>query len=328
MAKPVTFHPTIIPRLDPEYAAFHNEHIIHLPQVHELPWNPLIRKTQLIPGSSEPLPVGRVEDFDLSRCRVRVFTPEEPQPARGWPILVFFHGGGWTLGNINTGNAFCTNMCKNAKCVVVSVDYRLAPENPYPEAMEDAVEALQWVWEQGASILGIDTKRIAVGESCSGGNLAAVLTHKAAQLYPPIPLIFQLLIVPVTDNTASASGIPHASWRENKHAPWLTPARMLWFRRQYLPHEQTRARWDASPLLAQDEMFSKVPKAWIAVAELDILRDEGIAYGNKLLTAGVPAQINTYKGAPHLIMAMDGTYRLIYDDHPCALTLFTILRSG
>lgn len=75
-------------------------------------------------------------------------------------------------------------------------------------------------------------------------------------------------------------------------------------------------------------MFSKVPKAWIAVAELDILRDEGIAYGNKLLAAGVPANINTYKGAPHPIMAMDGTYRPIYDDHPCVLNLFTILRSG
>lgn len=168
-----------------------------------------------------------------------------------------------------------------------------------------------------------------IAEACSGGNLAAVLTHKAAQLYPPIPLTFQLLIVPVTDNTASASGIPHASWRENKHAPWLTPARMLWFRRQYLPHESNRARWDASPLLAQDEMFHKVPKAWIAVAELDILRDEGIAYGNKLLTAGVPTKIHTYKGAPHPIMAMDGTYRLINDDiHPCILNSFTILHSG
>lgn len=87
------FHPSIIPRLDPEYAAFHNEHFIHLPQVHELPWDPSIRNTQVIPGSSEPLPVGRVEDFDLSRCRVRVFTPEEPQPEPGWPVLVFFHGG-------------------------------------------------------------------------------------------------------------------------------------------------------------------------------------------------------------------------------------------
>jgi acetyl esterase/lipase len=214
-------------------------------------------------------------------------------------------------------------------CVVVSVDYRLAPENPYPEAVEDAIEALQWVWEKGAFILGIDTKRIAVGgtsrhvalrqknyhemliaHAYSGGNLAAVLAHKAAQLYPPIPLTFQLLIVPVTDNTASASGVPHASWRENEHSPWLTPERMLWFRRQYLPHEPTWARWDASPLLAYDEMFQNVPRAWIAVAELDILRDEGIAYGKRLQMAGVPAEIKTYKGAPHPIMAMDGTYCL------------------
>ena len=93
MTMPVTLHPSIIPRLDPEYATFHNEHIIHLPRAHELPWDPSIRETQVIPGCSEPLPVGRVEDFDLSRCRVRVFTPEEPQPESGWPVLVFFHGG-------------------------------------------------------------------------------------------------------------------------------------------------------------------------------------------------------------------------------------------
>jgi acetyl esterase/lipase len=152
--------------------------------------------------------------------------------------------------------------------------------------------------------------RMLMADIYSGGNLAAVLTHKAAQLFPPIPLIFQLLIVPVTDNTASASGVPHASWRENEHTPYLTPKRMLWFRRQYLPHEPTWARWDASPLLAQDEMFHRVPKAWIAVAELDILRDEGIAYGRKLQTAGIPTEIKTYEGAPHPIMAMDGTYCL------------------
>jgi len=149
---------------------------------------------------------------------------------------------------------------------------------------------------------------ILTAHACSGGNLAAVLAHKAAQLYPPIPLTFQLLIVPVTDNTASASGVPHASWRENENTPWLTPERMLWFRRQYLPHEPTWARWDASPLLAHAEMFRNVPRAWIAVTELDILRDEGIAYGKKLQMAGVPAEIKTYKGAPHPIMAMDGTY--------------------
>ena len=138
--------------------------------------------------------------------------------------------------------------------------------------------------------------------------MAAVLTHKAVQLYPPIPLIFQLLIVPVTDNTASASGVPHASWHENRHTPWLSPARMLWFRNQYLPQESTWARWDASPLLAQDEMFRRVPRAWIGVTELDILRDEGISYGNKLLKAGVPAEIKIYRAAPHPVIAMDGTY--------------------
>ncbi|KAI9444773.1 alpha/beta hydrolase fold-domain-containing protein [Lactarius indigo] len=288
-----TLHPSIILRLDPEYTNY--------------PGTPQSANMPHVPGSSAPLPVGRVEDHQLSRCKVRVFTPEGPRPQRGWPVFIFFHGGGWTLGNINSENAFCTNMCKGAECVVVSVDYRLAPENPYPEAVEDAIEALQWVWVQGASTLGTDTKRIAVGGASSGGNLAAVLTHKAAQLYPPIPLIFQLLIVPVTDNTASASGVPHASWRENRHTPWLSPARMLWFRRQYLPQESTWARWDASPLLAQDEMFRRVPRAWIAVMELDILRDEGISYGKKLLKAGVPAEIKTYRAAPHPIMAMDGT---------------------
>jgi acetyl esterase/lipase len=105
---------------------------------------------------------------------------------------------------------------------------------------------------------------------------------------------------------------------------------MLWFRRQYLPQEATKARWDASPLLAQVEMFRRVPKAWIAVTELDILRDEGIAYGKKLLTAGVPAEIKTYKGAPHPIMVMDGTYHLANGSavHPCVLNIFAILRPG
>lgn len=93
MAKSLTLHPSIIPRLDPEYAAFHNEHIVHLPQVHELPWDPSIRNTQVVPGSSEPLPVAKVEDFELSRCQVRVFTPEESRPEPGWPVLIFFHGG-------------------------------------------------------------------------------------------------------------------------------------------------------------------------------------------------------------------------------------------
>jgi acetyl esterase/lipase len=124
----------------------------------------------------------------------------------------------------------------------------------------------------------------------------------------PHPLVLQLLIVPVTDNTSTdTSPSPHASWQTNKHTPWLSPARMLWFRNNYLPHESQRSEWLASPLLAPDELIKGAPKkCWVGVAELDILRDEGLAFASRLEKAGVSAQVVVYEGAPHPIMAMDG----------------------
>lgn len=140
----------------------------------------------------------------------------------------------------------------------------------------------------------------------SGGNLATILALKAAELQPPIPLVVQLLIVPVTDNTASLE--TYKSWSENQLTPWLSPERMLWFRHNYLPNKKDWTNWDASPFFAPDELVSKTPKAWIGVGELDILRDEGIRYGEKLSKAGVEVETEVYKGAPHPIMAMDGKY--------------------
>ena len=140
--------------------------------------------------------------------------------------------------------------------------------------------------------------------SSSGGNLAAILALKAAQLQPPIPLVFQLLIVPVTDNTASVE--TYKSWTENQLAPWLSPERMLWFRHNYLPNQEDWSKWDASPYLAPDDLLSKTPKAWIGVAELDILRDEAVQYGAKMSKVGIEVEIDVYKGAPHPIMVMDG----------------------
>jgi acetyl esterase/lipase len=122
---------------------------------------------------------------------------------------------------------------------------------------------------------------------------------------PPIPLAFQLLVVPVIDNTATVSG-PYASWSENEHTPWLSPARMVWFRNNYLPEGIDRTKWDNSPIFAPDGLLEKLPAAWLGLCELDILRDEGLAYGRKLQEAGVPVEMNTYPGAPHPIMAMDG----------------------
>ena len=146
--------------------------------------------------------------------------------------------------------------------------------------------------------------------SSSGGNLAAIGSLKASQLDPPIPIVFQLLIVPVTDNTASETNDRQKSWKENEKTPWLGPERMHWFVNNYLPNKEDWTKWDASPIFAPDELAAKSPKTWIAVCEMDILRDEGIAYGEKLKKLGVEVETKVYKGAPHPIMAMDGYVQL------------------
>jgi len=223
-------------------------------------------------------------------------------------VFIFFHGGGWTLGNISSETSLATNMAVRANCVVISVDYRLAPENPYPAAVEDAIDSLGWVVQNGKQELNINTSRVAVGGSSSGGNLAAILALKAAECTPPIPLIFQLLIVPVTDNTASAA--PGGLWATNQHTPWLGPDRMMWFRRNYLPREEDWTKWDASPIFAPRELLAKVPKAWIALTELDILMEEGRRYGERIRAEGVEVETKVYEGAPHPIMGMDGVLQI------------------
>lgn len=141
--------------------------------------------------------------------------------------------------------------------------------------------------------------------------MAAILTHKAALANPPIPLVFQLLVVPVTDNTASPTDTRYPSWQECANTLALVPKKMLWFKNNYSPNPEDWTKWDNSPIFAPEETFKKAPPAWIGVAELDILRDEGLAYGEKLKKAGVPVETKVYKGAPHPIMAMDGAYSII-----------------
>ncbi|KAF9229248.1 hypothetical protein BS17DRAFT_798842 [Gyrodon lividus] len=298
--------PEILSRLDPEYVEFHNKYIAHLPAPHTLPWDPNIRNKETVPGAAEILEVGSVKDYDLSKTKVRVFTPEGTAPESGWPVYCWYHGGGWTLGSISAENAFCSRICKGAKCVVATVDYRLAPEHPYPAAVEDSLETLQWVYEKGPSLLGIDPVRIALGGSSAGGNLAAIISMKAAQLTPPIPLVVAQMIVPVTDNTAQPTGDLYSSWKECANTVWLSSGRMMWFRNFYVPNEGDMTKWDCSPIFAPDELLAKTPPTWVAVMELDILRDEGLAYAEKLRNVGVSVTHKVYKKAPHQILAMDG----------------------
>ncbi|CAE7214900.1 unnamed protein product [Rhizoctonia solani] len=313
------FHPDVLPHLDPEYAAFHDKYLADRPSIHKIPWDPVCRVGPINLGGLEPCKVGSVRDLTIPGTppvNVRVFTPPGERPTGGWPILVYFHGGGWVLGNIDTENSFSARTCLTAKCVVVSVDYRLAPEHVFPAAVDDSWTAVEWVYEHGAAELSIDPSKIAVGGSSAGGNLSAVMTQRAAQRSPPLPIKYQVLIVPVTDNTIQEDGsslLPtqHESWVKWKNTTPLTPEKMMWFRNYYLPDKSTWTHVDASPLFQKDtQVWSKLPDAWVGVAELDILRSEGEAYAQKLKEAGKHVDLVVYPGAPHTIMAMDEAIKI------------------
>ena len=170
--------------------------------------------------------------------------------------------------------------------------------------MHDSWETLLWLRSTGFTQLSLNPKKVAIGGSSAGGNLAAVMCHKALSSPSLVPsFVMQLLIVPVTDNTASTSST--LSWRENEFSPALPAEKMSWYRRHYLPDERTWGEVEASPLLYSDG-WKRQPKALIVVGELDVLRSEGEAYAEKLRAAGVEVQLKVMKGMPHPFLAMDG----------------------
>jgi len=303
--QPRAIHPDVISRLDQDYIDFHNANIAPTPGPYAFPWDPELRKTNWIPGGSEVLEVGSVKEYDLTNCKVRVFTPDGSAPEAGWPVYVWYHGGGWTLGGIDAETNVSTRICKGARCVVVHPDYRLAPEHPHPAAVEDSFEALQWVHSQGHELLNVDVSTIAIGGSFAGANLAAIVSLKAVEMDPPIRLEHIHLLVPALDN--SKDGIePYASRTENTNAPWLNAELIGWFRDKYLPEGTDRTQWDVSPIYAPEALLAKLPPHWIAVTELDILRDEGLAYVERLKKAGVEVTHKMYPKAVHHLMDMDG----------------------
>ncbi|KAH9437562.1 hypothetical protein MCOR02_001218 [Pyricularia oryzae] len=319
---PYPLHPSVASRINPEYAAFYNAHIADKQQVHLQPIAASRSSGVLIPGAGPLLPVGSTQDYTIPRTassgpdvRVRVFTPPGARPASGWPGCVYFHGGGWVLGTIDTENVVCSNLCARGGAVVVTVDYRLAPEDPFPAAVDDCWEAVRWVVARGPELLGLDLGRLATGGSSAGGNLAAVMCQRAAVVPDHPPFRLQLLSVPVADNTATAETTP--SWRENEHTPALPAPKMLWYRRHYLPRESDRAHPEASPLL-WDGDWSRLPRAVIVCGELDVLRDEGVAFGDRLKKAGVRADVHVLEGQPHPFLAMDG----VLEDGRRAITYF------
>lgn len=218
---------------------------------------------------------------------VRIYVPDESAPL---PVFVYFHGGGWVVGDVPTHDTICSSLANAAKCLVVSVDYRLAPEHKYPDAAEDAFAATQWVIEHAAEIGG-DPRRVAVGGDSAGGNLAAVVALLARDRQAPMPVL-QVLIYPITDYNFDTP-----SYAENADGYLLTLSTMKWFWEQYLPDEEAGREPYASPLRAED--LSGLPPALVITAQYDPLRDEGEAYAGRLREAGVPVTLTRYDGVIH-----------------------------
>ena len=242
-----------------------------------------------------PVRVEKVENRTLpgpaGEIPVRIYTPAGVDETGVFPLLVYFHGGGWLLGNLDSHDNLCRSLANAAGCIVVSVDYRLAPENRFPAAVEDAYGAVGWVAENG-SHLGGDPSCLAVGGDSAGGNLAAVCSLMARDRKGPI-LSHQLLLYPVTD----LSNFHTRSYEEHATGYLLTAESMVYYRDQYLPNEEDRKNPHASPLLAED--LSGLPPATVVAAELDVLTDEGKAYADRLKDAGVPTTYVCYDRMIH-----------------------------
>ncbi len=227
---------------------------------------------------------------------VRIYRPAGGGTAP-LPVVVYFHGGGFVLGSLDSHDRLCRQIAAGVPAVVVGVGYRLAPEDPFPAAVDDAVAATRWAWAVAPS-LGADPARLVVAGDSAGGNLAAVVARRAALSGSPT-VAMQVLLYPVTEMTGS-----QPSHAQNGEGYFLTTEDMAWFRECYLPEGTDVEDPDVSPLLAAD--VAGLPPALVVTAELDPLRDEGEAYARRLQDAGVPVTLERYDGMIHGFMSMDG----------------------
>ena len=208
---------------------------------------------------------------------LRLYRPLGSSATEALPVLVYYHGGGWVIGDLDTHDTLCRELANGAGCAVVSVDYRMAPEQRFPAAVDDCIAATYWVREH-ADELNLDAARLAVGGDSAGGNLAAVVAITARDR-GDLAVAFQLLIYPATDAHRS-----HPSHTENGQGYLLTSDTMDYFSGHYLPDRAQYDDWRASPLLHPD--LSNLPPALVLTAGFDPLRDEGKAYAVRLTAAG------------------------------------------
>ena len=239
------------------------------------------------------VPIGRIENLAApgphGEIPVRLYSPVAAG-SEALPVLVYFHGGGFVIGDLDTHDGLCRMFANEADCRVIAVHYRLAPEAKFPAAVDDAFAALKWV-ETSASRLGIDANRIAVGGDSAGGALAAIVAQMAKANGTP-SLSFQLLLFPVTQIGGDTSSL-----REFAVGYFLEKRTLDWFFAHYLSADADRQDPKVSPLRAKD--FANLPPAYFVLGGYDPLHDEGAQYAEKLRTAGVPVTVADYGDMVH-----------------------------
>lgn len=249
-------------------------------------------------SAGDPVPIGRVEDRMIpgpnGEIPIRIYTPDGNGP---FGALVYFHGGGWVVGNIEMTDQPCRMITKAAGCVTVSVDYRLAPEHKFPAGPEDCYAATKWV-SNNAAALGCDASRIAVGGTSAGANLAAAAALMARDRRAP-KIAYQLLVYPATRRELDTPS--HKQFATDGYYI-LSRADMEWFWRHYLASDADAANPYACP--ARAKSLAGLPPALVITAEFDPLRDEGEAYAARLREEGVATVLKRYDGVTHGFFGM------------------------
>jgi acetyl esterase len=245
-----------------------------------------------------------IRDVDAGGVKCRHYRSTGQSPA---PLLVYYHGGGWVIGDLESHDDTCRKLAREAKCDVIAVDYRLAPEHPAPAALDDCIAATKWIFANAKS-LGVDAARIAIGGDSAGGNLAALVAMHAG-----VKPVFQLLVYPSTDMRMGQQ-----SHRDNAQGYLLTADSMKWFIGHYLQGDEKKKHDPLySPLLSDDASLKKSPPTLVITAEFDPLRDEGEEYAAKLASVGVPTSLVRFNGQIHAFFGMSE----LLDDAAAAIAL-------
>ena len=250
-------------------------------------------------SSKPPIPFSNIKNTTIEvnseKIPVRIYTPEGED---NFPIIIYSHGGSWIAGNLDTHDNVCRKLAQNTKAIVISINYRLAPENPFPSALNDVYNILEWTCQNANSING-NEKQIALAGDSAGGNLSAAVSLMARDKKGP-NITCQVLIIYPSTNIYELNS---SSWSYFANDFNLSPEEMEEYISLYVPRKEDRKNPYASPLLAND--FKELPDTLVITAEIDPLRDDGESYGNKLKDAGIATDVIRINSVPHGFITMD-----------------------